>query len=131
MQPEEKELVLKSLEKSEQALLSATSIVEEDPVCAQNRVYYAAFYAVLALAYLNNIKSSKHSELMGWFNKKYIYQEKLFDKEFSKVYTRLFSNRKKYDYDVMAFPDKQSTLKDIEAARLFVEKIKAYILSTL
>ena len=36
---------------------------------AQNRIYYSIFYIVTALAYTDNFITSKHSQLIGWFNK--------------------------------------------------------------
>ena len=36
---------------------------------AANRIYYAAFYIVSALALSRGFKTSKHSQLLSWFNK--------------------------------------------------------------
>ncbi|MEI7812430.1 MAG: HEPN domain-containing protein [Ignavibacteria bacterium] len=43
---------------------------------ALNRIYYSVFYSVLALAYKDDFITSKHLQLKGWFNKKYIYMKR-------------------------------------------------------
>ena len=40
---------------------------------AVNRIYYGMFYSLLALALANNFETSKHSQLIGWFNKEFIH----------------------------------------------------------
>jgi len=121
-----------SLEKAEIALKSAELNLENNLLTeVQNRAYYSAFYIVLALAYLDGFSTGKHHKLMGWFNKKYIYQDKIFDKSLGKIYGRLLSNRVKFDYDVEKFPEKEKTIKDLEDAKFFVNEIKKYILSKI
>jgi len=61
-----------SVEKSDQALETGIKLLEIDLQTAQNRIYYAVFYLVLALGYLDGFTTGKHHQLMGWFNKKYI-----------------------------------------------------------
>lgn len=41
-------------------------------VCV-NRVYYGMFYALTALALKHQFETSKHSQFIGWFNKKFVY----------------------------------------------------------
>ncbi len=128
-----KEILIKnSIEKAQQALKSAEANINIDLLLdAQNRSYYSIFYIILALAYFDNFITGKHHQLMGWFNKKYIHENKLFDKEFSKIYQRLMINRQKFDYDVSAFPKKENTVKDFEDAKLFVSKVEKYILNNI
>ncbi len=40
---------------------------------AVNRIYYGMFYSLLALALKKEFESSKHSQLIGWFNKNFIH----------------------------------------------------------
>jgi uncharacterized protein (UPF0332 family) len=125
-------LVKNSLHKSEQALKSselnlANNLLTE----AQNRAYYAVFYVVLALGYFDDFATSKHHQLMGWFNKKYIYEQKTFDPSIIRIYNRLIRNRETFDYDVSQNPTKENTVKDIEDAKLFIDIVKTYILKNL
>lgn len=41
-------------------------------VIAVNRIYYGMFYMLLALALKEGYKTSKHSQLLGWFNKEFV-----------------------------------------------------------
>lgn len=98
---------------------------------SQNRNYYAIFYITLALAYLEGFQTGKHHQLMGWFNKEYIYKNKIFDKKLNEIYRILISNREKFDYDVSEDPQKSEVEKDYKKAELFVETVKEYILTRL
>ena len=40
---------------------------------AVNRIYYGMFYCLLALGLKQQYESSKHSQLIGWFNKNFIH----------------------------------------------------------
>ena len=93
--------------------------------------YYAVFYIVLALAYLDGFKTGKHHQLMGWFNKEYIYKNKIFDTKFKNIYQTLMANREKIDYDVSSVPQKDNVEKDFEEAKFFVETVKNYILERI
>jgi len=42
---------------------------------AVNRIYYAMFYMLLALALKYEFATSKHGQLIGWFNKNFIKNE--------------------------------------------------------
>ena len=128
-----KEILIKnSVEKADIALNNAESNIQGDKLLdAQNRAYYSVFYIILALAYMDDFVTGKHYQLMGWFNKKYIHEESIFDKEFSKIYQRLLINRQKFDYDVSEFPEKEQTIKDLEDAKFFVSEIKKYILDNM
>ena len=129
MDQQYKLMIKLTLDKADQALASAKLNFENNFLTeTQNRSYYAVFYVVLALGYLDNFVTGKHHKLMGWFNKKYVYENKIFDKSFSKTYSRLIANREKFDYNVDEFPDKEQTIKDMEDAKFFVSKVKNYIL---
>ncbi|MCF8242565.1 MAG: HEPN domain-containing protein [Melioribacteraceae bacterium] len=39
---------------------------------AVNRIYYAGFYIVSSLLLLDDFSTSKHIQLIGYFNKKYV-----------------------------------------------------------
>ena len=121
-----------SIEKAENSLKSCELNIQNNLFTeAQNRAYYSIFYIVLALAYMQNFVTGKHHQLMGWFNKKYIHENKIFDKKFSKIYQRLLLNRQKFDYDVSKFPEKEQTIQDFEYAQFFVNEVKKYILINL
>jgi uncharacterized protein (UPF0332 family) len=86
---------------------------------AVNRIYYRMFYSLLALALKDQFESSKHSQLIGWFNKNYIHTG-IIDSKYGKLITRAFTLRNESDYE--PFID----YKADEVADLF-DKMKEFI----
>ena len=125
-----KELLIKhSILKSNEALIDAEGNLSL--TLKQNRNYYAVFYIVLALAYLDGFQTGKHHQLMGWFNKEYIYKHKIFDIELNEIYKTLLANREKSDYGVLDIPEITKVEKGLNEAKFFVETVKEYILKRL
>lgn len=62
-----------------------------------NRLYYAMFYAVLALLQDKRLSSSKHSGVIAVFDRDFVKTE-LFDKKLSKALHRAFELRQRGDY---------------------------------
>lgn len=56
------------------------------------------FYSLLALGIAYEFHSSKHTQLIGWFNKNFI-NAGLFDKDFGKIINKAYNRRTKGDYD--------------------------------
>ena len=75
---------------------------------AVNRIYYGMFYALLALALKYNFQSSKHLQLIGWFNKNFI-KTNITPIEYGKILRNAFENRMDGDYA----PYMEFTSKDI------------------
>lgn len=70
-------LVKLSFEKADEALRSAKLNIDNNLLtAAQNRIYYALFYSVLALGYSNGFVTGKHGQLLGWFNKVFIHEKR-------------------------------------------------------
>lgn len=84
--------------------------VSKKYVIAVNRIYYGMYYALTALALKNGFETSKHAQLIGWFNKEYIATKKL-DPQLGKILRNAFQNRTKGDYD--AFIDFSKTEVDL------------------
>ncbi|MFA7659039.1 MAG: HEPN domain-containing protein [Candidatus Gastranaerophilaceae bacterium] len=124
-------LIKNSIEKADEALTDAKNNMNLSLRLVQNRNYYAVFYIVLALAYLDGFTTGKHHQLMGWFNKEYIYKTKLFDTKLNTIYRTLLANREKFDYDVSSVPEKDKVEKDFENAKFFVETVKQYLLKKI
>ena len=64
---------------------------------AMNRVYYAGFYIVSALAAIDHFSTSKHKKLIGYFNKEYIKTGKI-TKEAGEILNLAYENRQAADY---------------------------------
>jgi uncharacterized protein (UPF0332 family) len=84
---------------------------------AVNRLYYSAFYAVLALLAKVNTKTSTHSGAKSEFYRLFIKSGKL-DRKFGELYTDLFNKRQEGDYeDFLNF-----TIEDIDPLIPLVEE---------
>ena len=92
-----KNYVEKSLESMEDAKLLLINNRNNSSV---NRIYYCIFYIISALALKYDFSSSKHTQLLGWFNKNFI-KENIIDKEIGKIVRESFEKRMKSDYDAM------------------------------
>ncbi len=127
-----KDLLIKcSIEKAEEALLASKASLKVSLQNSQNRNYYAVFYIVLALAYLDGFQTGKHHQLLGWFNKEYIYKNKVFGDKLKTIYQNLLVKREKFDYSVIETPKIEVVEKDLEQAKFFVQTVKEYILKRL
>ena len=92
-----------------------------------NRIYYAIFYTVCALAYKNDYITSKHTALIGWFNKKFIHEDKVFDKKISKIYETAFANRQESDYDSNTLPEFEIVKELFNDATFFIKTVRKEI----
>jgi uncharacterized protein (UPF0332 family) len=121
-------LIERWLEKSDEAIQAAELTLKESLLAvALNRIYYAIFYVVMALAEKYDFKTSKHAKLMGWFNKKFVYEDKLFRSEMFDIYKGAFSYRQESDYDAMYTPNIEKTTELLADAKKFVEEVKKVI----
>jgi len=131
MQQRKKILATIAVEKSDETLKSSYENLETNLNTAQNRAYYAIFYLVSALAYLDDFVSKSHHYIQGQFNKRYVHEQKLFDSSLTKIYKTLIFNRETSDYDFTSKPTRDGVIKDIEDAKIFIEAVKPYILQRL
>jgi len=128
MQYNKKELVKISMEKAQTALNDASFSFENDRLFnAQNRIYYAIFYSVTALSYIFDNITSKHKNLLHWFNKKFIHEETIFDSNFFKFYKKAYENRHKSDYEFTWKPDKKECESDLNNTKIFINAVEKYI----
>ena len=67
-------------------------------VVAVNRIYYGMYYALTALALKYHFETSKHGQLIGWFNQEFIAKGKS-EAKFGKIVRNAFNSRTKGDYD--------------------------------
>jgi uncharacterized protein (UPF0332 family) len=77
---------------------------------SMNRIYYSMFYMLQALSLKYQFESSKHTQVLGWFNKVFIHTGKI-DVKFSKIITKGYNLRTKGDYANIYDLDKQELLQ--------------------
>jgi uncharacterized protein len=91
-----------------------------------NRLYYAMFYAVLALLQTKQLGTSKHSGAIALFDREFV-KPGIFPKELSKALHRAFELRQKGDY----LEEAEITSADVEEVRPlageFVDKAESVI----
>jgi uncharacterized protein (UPF0332 family) len=97
-------------------------------VIAVNRIYYGMYYALTALALKNSYETSKHSQLIGWFNKEYISTKKT-DPQFGKILRNAFQNRTKGDYDAFVNFDSVEVENMLSEMSFFIDEIERIILT--
>ena len=78
MKYDKSDLIKYRLDRADETIEEAKMAIEAQHYnLAQNRIYYAIFYTVQALALQEDFATSKHSTLLGWFNKSFIKTGKL------------------------------------------------------
>ena len=94
---------------------------------AINRIYYRMFYSLLALALKYEFDTSKHSQLIGWFNKMFIH-EGLIDVKYGKIITKAYIRRTKGDYDSYVEFDLETVKEMFEDMKDFSDTIEQFIM---
>lgn len=89
---------------------------------AANRIYYSAFYAVSALGIKNDFITTKHGQLLGWFNQNFVKSE-LVEKRLGEFYRNAFQMRQRSDYDDFVEFDKESIAEKLNLASEFIDRI--------
>ncbi len=91
-----------------------------------NRLYYACFYAVIALLIKHNLSSSKHSGVRSLFNKEFV-KSGIIDKDFSKWLHKAFDLRQGADYQADYQVTTELAEMTLNNAVAFVNEIKSKI----
>jgi uncharacterized protein (UPF0332 family) len=115
------------MRQTEETLVEAVRMLETgfSPRSIINRSYYAMFYAVLALFIHSNTphKTSRHSGVIGIFNKEFIHTGKL-DARFAKMLYDLFDERMELDYRDFAEVSEEDARNAVLSAQEFVSEIR-------
>jgi len=93
---------------------------------AQNRIYYAVFYSVSALAVKSDFTTSKHAQLLGWFNKNIIHTN-ILSADLGRFYKKAYENRQEGDYDDFVTFEKIDVQADYLKAIEFIKAIEELI----
>jgi uncharacterized protein (UPF0332 family) len=90
---------------------------------AVNRLYYACFYASIALLVANGLATSTHSGVKTMLGLHFI-SKGLLDIEHGKTFSRLFEIRHSGDYDDFVYCDKEMIDEFTPKAMAFIDEIK-------
>ena len=86
---------------------------------ALNRVYYAIFYATLALLAVRQLASSRHSGVIALFHREFV-RPGLFVREWARYLDIAFNLRNRTDYQDFITPDVVQIEELLEAAGHFI-----------
>jgi uncharacterized protein (UPF0332 family) len=93
---------------------------------AINRLYYAAYYAVIALLLNADLKSTTHSGTKSVFSQEFI-SKKIISRDLGKIYSQLFTWRQKGDFDDLFDFKKEKVLPYFEPVKSLIETIESFI----
>lgn len=120
-------LIRYRIERAEETIIEAKLLAGEGHYnAAMSRLYYACFYAALALLVANNITTSSHAGVKTMLGLHFVSNGVL-DKEHGKTFSRLFEIRHSGDYDDFVYCDKEMTDEYTPKAEAFITKIKELI----
>lgn len=112
-------------------LLRAKETYEDAQILAQNdrwnssinRLYYSAYYAVMALLQNSDLKPTTHTGAKSNFSEHFILTN-VIPKEFGKIYSQLFTWRQKGDYDDLFDFDREKVMPYFEPVSEFISLIE-------
>lgn len=84
------------------------------------------FYALLALGNQFQFATSKHGQLIGWFNREFIKTRRI-DRKYGKYLKEAFEVRSQGDYDAFIEFSKENIEARLERMREFIAAIELCI----
>ena len=122
-----KSLIQYRIYEAEETIEDVRLLIENDRLrAAVNRIYYGMFYSLLALGLAYEFETSKHPQLIGWFNKNFIHDKKI-EPEYGKMINKAYNRRTKGDYDVYIDFDKDIVIEMFDEMKDFICRIKKYL----
>lgn len=120
------------LAKAKETLKTAELIFKDihDYTSANNRAYYAIFYAIRAVLALEQVDFKRHKDVIAYFNKNYINTE-VFPKQIGRKISQAQRIREDSDYDDEYVPSHEKTEQQIETARELIDLVEKYINSKI
>jgi len=117
------DLINYRLEKSKQTLQEAKVLADSFFYnAAVNRLYYAAYYGATALMLSQSLDSATHKGVKVMLGLKFIQTGKL-EREYGRIYQRLFDSRQAGDYEDFVYYDKESYDELYPLAEKFINRI--------
>jgi len=95
-----------------------------------NRIYYAAFYEVVALLATNDLASAKHTGVRALFNENFVKTGKV-SVEKGRFYSRIYDFRQKNDYGDFVEFEQDKIREWLDQAEVFIEEIDQAIIKEL
>jgi len=120
-------LIQYRLNQSIQTIGEVSKLIEVDLLkVAVNRIYYGMFYSLTALALKYEYQSSKHFQLIGWFNQNFI-KPNLIEVKYGIILRKAFKNRSDGDYaPFIKFEKDDVLIMQLEMID-FIERINSFL----
>ena len=92
-------LIQHKLERAKISIADVRFLIDNGKlIIAVSRMYYGMFYALSALAVKHRFSTTKHKQLIGWFNKNFVKEHKV-DRKLGEFLHTAYDMRSKGDYD--------------------------------
>jgi uncharacterized protein (UPF0332 family) len=129
--PEDKHraLIRYRIEQAKETAEEANLLIAHDKFrAAINRIYYAMFYMLLELGLKYRFETSKHGQLLGWFNKTFI-KDGTIDRKYGKIVREAFEVRHQGDYDAYVVFSKEDVLNKYHEMNEFIATLEDFLLA--
>jgi uncharacterized protein (UPF0332 family) len=127
MQDNPTELINYRIEQAKESISEVEILIEKNLLTlAINRIYYGMFYMLLALALKKGFKTSKHNQLIGWFNKEFVKTGKI-NQKLGKIINKGFEDRTDGDYGIFIQFEKVEVLMKFEDMKKFISELEIFI----
>jgi len=125
------DLIEYRLEQARSAILEAEVLIHNDMFrAAVNRIYYGMFYVVLSLALKYGFGTSKHGQLIGWFNKNFV-KDGTINTKYGKMLKDAFDFRQKGDYATFAEFSKDEVKEMHEDMKSFISANRGFCIKAI
>ncbi len=116
------------LEKAKETLHTAELILNniKDYSSANNRAYYAIFYAIRAVLALEQVDFKRHKDVIAYFNQNYVSNE-IFPRNIGRKIAQAQRIREDSDYDDEYKPSYEKTDQQIKTAKELISLVEEYI----
>ena len=127
MQSNLSELITYRIEQAKGTIAEIEILIEKNLLSlAINRIYYGMFYMLLALSLKYGFKTSKHNQLIGWFNKEFVKTGRI-EKRFGKTVSTGFEDRTDGDYGIFVQFNKDEVMSKFNSMKEFVLELEKII----
>jgi len=115
------------MEQAKEALTDAELLLDANRYrAAANRLYYACFYAAVAVLLTKRLQYSKHSAVIAFFDREFISSGQL-PREYSRTLHQAFNERQQDDYMPFVEMDGDELRQLLADVRTLVNGIAKYI----
>lgn len=127
MEYDKAQLIQYRISRAKETIEDARIAIENNRMhAAENRIYYAIFYIVSALALKDNYSTSRHAQLLGWFNRSYVKTE-IVSTDTGKIYADAFANRQESDYQDFIELNTEDVKKHYSEMLIFIESVETIL----